>query len=47
MGTLRGQDIGKGIVLGMIVIGTLLATAGVMLGAEWPSFMLDLLKDLK
>jgi hypothetical protein len=29
------------------VIGTLLATAGVMLGAEWPSFMLDLLKDLK
>jgi hypothetical protein len=47
VGTLRGQDIGKGIVLGMIVIGTLLATAGVMLGAEWPSFMLDLLKDLK
>jgi hypothetical protein len=47
VGTLRGQDIGKGIVLGMIVIGTLLATAGVMLGAEWPGFVLDLLKDLK
>jgi hypothetical protein len=47
VGTLRGQDIGKGIVLGLIVIGTLLATAGVMLGAEWPSYVLDLLKDLK
>ncbi|HKN87011.1 MAG TPA: fibronectin type III domain-containing protein [Nitrospiraceae bacterium] len=47
VGTLRGQDIGKGIVLGMIVTGTLLATAGVMLGVEWPAFVLDLLKDLK
>jgi len=47
VGTLRGQDIGKGIVLGMILLGTLLATAGVMLGAEWPGFVLDLLKDLK
>jgi hypothetical protein len=47
VGTLRGQDIGKGIVLGMILIGTLLATAGVMLNAEWPSLVLDLLKDLK
>ena len=47
VGTLRGQDIGKGIVLGMILTGTLLATAGVMLSAEWPLFMLDLLKDLK
>lgn len=47
VGTLRGQDIGKGIVLGMIVIGTLLATTGVMLGAEWPTIVLDLLKDLK
>ena len=47
VGTLRGQDIGKGLVLGMILIGTLLATAGVMLNAEWPSLVLDLLKDLK
>ena len=47
VGTLRGQDIGKGIVLGMILTGTLLATAGVMLNAEWPSVVLDLLKDLK
>jgi hypothetical protein len=47
VGTLRGQDIGKGIVLGMLVVGTLFATAGVMLGAEWPSIILDLLKDLK
>jgi hypothetical protein len=47
VGTLRGQDIGKGIVLGMVLIGTLLATAGVMLNAEWPSVVLDLLKDLK
>ena len=47
VGTLRGQDIGKGIVLSMILIGTALATAGVMFGTEWPSFILDLLKDLK
>ena len=47
VGTLRGQDIGKGIVLSMILIGTLLATGGVMLNAEWPSLVLDLLKDLK
>lgn len=47
VGTLRGQDIGKGIVLGMVLIGTLLATAGAMLNAEWPSVVLDLLKDLK
>ena len=47
VGTLRGQDIGKGIVLSMILIGTLLATAGVVLNTEWPSLVLDLLKDLK
>jgi len=47
VGTLRGQDIGKGIVMGLLVIGTVFATAGVMLGAEWPSIVLDLLKDLK
>ena len=33
--------------MGLLVIGTVFATAGVMLGAEWPSIVLDLLKDLK
>jgi hypothetical protein len=47
IGTLRGQDIGKAIILSAIVIGTLLATIGVVTGAQWPSLFLDLFKDVK
>lgn len=47
IGTLRGQDIGKAIILSTIVIGTLLATIGVVTGAQWPSLFLDLFKDVK
>lgn len=46
LGTLRGQDIGKACVLGALGLGTLVATASVMLGTDL-SFVLDLLKDLK
>lgn len=46
LGTLRGQDIGKACVLGALGLGTLLATASVLLGAD-VSLVLDLLKDLK
>ena len=47
VGTLRGQDIGKAIVLGVILVGSLLASAGVLFGTDWPSVVLDLFKDLK
>lgn len=47
VGTLRGQDIGKAIVLGVLLVGTVLASIGVLFNAEWPSVVLDLFKDLK
>ena len=47
IGTLRGQDIGKAVILSVIVIGTLLATIGVAAGGSWPQIFLDLFKDLK
>lgn len=47
IGTLRGQDIGKAIILSAIVIGTVLATIGVVTGAQWPSLFLDFFKDVK
>jgi hypothetical protein len=47
IGTLRGQDIGKAFILGVILTGTLLATIGVATGTEWPLLLLDLFKDLK
>ena len=47
VGTLRGQDIGKALILGVLAVGTLLATAGAMLGAQWPQLFLDVFKDVK
>jgi len=47
VGTLRGQDVGKAFILIMVGVGTLLATAGVMLGTDFPMAVLDLFKDLK
>jgi hypothetical protein len=47
IGTLRGQDIGKAVILSVILIGTVLATIGVAAGASWPHFFLDLFKDFK
>ncbi len=47
VGTLRGQDIGKALILGVLGIGTVLATLGVMLDAEWPKLFLDVFKDMK
>lgn len=47
IGTLRGQDIGKAIILSAIVIGTVLATIGVVTGVQWPSLFLDFFKDVK
>lgn len=47
VGTLRGQDIGKAIVLSAIAVGTALATFAVVTGAEWPQLVLDVLSDVK
>jgi hypothetical protein len=47
VGTLRGQDIGKALILGVLGIGTVLATVGLMLDAQWPQLFLDIFKDVK
>ena len=47
VGTLRGQDIGKALILGVLGIGTILATLGVMLDAQWPQLFLDFFRDVK
>ncbi|MDR4469510.1 MAG: hypothetical protein MRJ68_14650 [Nitrospira sp.] len=47
IGTLRGQDIGKAVILTAIAAGTVLATFGAVTGAEWPQIMLDFLSDVK
>ncbi|HKC94981.1 MAG TPA: DUF6754 domain-containing protein [Nitrospira sp.] len=47
IGTLRGQDIGKAVILCVILIGTVLATVGVVTGGSWPQLFLDFFKDLK
>ncbi|HSF68965.1 MAG TPA: fibronectin type III domain-containing protein [Nitrospira sp.] len=47
VGTLRGQDIGKAFILGVLGIGTILATLGVIFDAQWPHVFLDIFKDTK
>ncbi len=47
VGTLRGQDIGKALILGVLAVGTLLATAGAAFDAQWPQLFLDIFKDSK
>lgn len=47
IGTLRGQDIGKAFILSVIAVGTLLATFGIVTGAQWPQLFLDFFRDLK
>jgi hypothetical protein len=47
IGTLRGQDIGKAVILSVLAVGTVLATVGVVIGAQWPQIFLDLFRDLK
>ena len=47
VGTLRGQDIGKALILGVLAVGTLLATAGAACDVQWPQLFLDVFKDVK
>ena len=47
VGTLLGQDIGKALILCVLGVGTVLATLGVMLDAQWPKLFLDFFRDVK
>jgi hypothetical protein len=47
VGTLRGQDLGKGLIIGVLVLGTALATVGALVGGDWPGLFLDVFRDLK
>jgi len=47
IGTLRGQDIGKAVLLTVMGVGTLLATVGVAFQMEWPQLFLDFFMDVK
>lgn len=47
VGTLRGQDFSKAFIMGVLVIGTALATAGVMLQTDAFNYFLDLFRDFK
>ena len=47
VGTLRGQDIGKALILGVMGVGTIVATLGVMFDAQWPKLFLDIFRDVK
>ncbi len=47
VGTLRGQDLAKGVLLGMLAGGTVLATLGLLLDTQWPALLLDVFRDVK
>ena len=47
VGTLRGQDIGKAIVMAALLLGTALATLGVIVQSDAVNYVLDLFKDYK
>jgi hypothetical protein len=47
VGTLRGQDIGKAIIMAALILGTTLATFGVVVQSDAVNYVLDLFKDFK
>ena len=47
VGTLRGQDFGKAFIMSVLVVGTALATLGVVANTEIFNYVLDLFKDFK
>jgi len=47
VGTLRGQDIGKGFFLAVLILGTLLATGAALLGLPFVDSILQLFADFK
>ena len=47
VGTLRGQDFGKGFIMSVLVLGTAFATIGVVVDSAIFNYVLDLFKDFK
>ena len=47
VGTLRGQDLGKVVILGALTLGIILATTAVLFDLQWPDYLLDIFRDLK
>ncbi len=47
VGTLRGQDFGKAIIMAALILGTALATLGVAIQSDAVNYVLDLFKDFK
>jgi hypothetical protein len=47
VGTLRGQDFGKAIIMAALILGTSLATLGVIVQSDAVNYVLDLFKDFK
>jgi hypothetical protein len=47
VGTLRGQDFGKAFIMSVLVLGTGLATVGVIFQTEVFNYVLDLFRDFK
>lgn len=47
VGTLRGQDVGKALIMAALVLGTTLATLGVLVQTDAVNYVLDLFKDFK
>lgn len=47
VGTLRGQDFGKALIMAVLVLGTALATFGVIVQTDAVNYVLDLFKDFK
>jgi uncharacterized protein DUF6754 len=47
VGTLRGQDFGKAFIMSVLILGTVLATIGVIAGTENFDYVLDFFKDFK
>jgi hypothetical protein len=47
VGTLRGQDFGKAIIMAALILGTGLATVGIIIQSDVVNYVLDLFKDFK
>ena len=47
VGTLRGQDFGKAFIMAVLILGTTLATFGVVIQSDAVNYVLDLFKDFK
>jgi hypothetical protein len=47
VGTLRGQDLGKGLLLAIMVLGTVLITVGEIFSVPWFRTLFQFFSDVK